>query len=132
MIWCVPTATVRRPIQKGKWHSHKKPPLNYDIQWGHSFKGGRKNSVYKVLPGPPVSNTIRVNIVANTISSMPIYIAPINHSPPRLPINTIARTVMAAIHCSLFMAVSLWQLTVSPVPPPSITGHIIWIGNSLL
>ena len=54
------------------------------------------NSVYRVLPGPPVSRTISVNTVANTTSSMPIYIAPISIKPPRLP-TRISATIMAPI-----------------------------------
>ena len=38
---------------------------------GVSFRG-RSKEFYKVFPGPPVSRTISVNTVANTMSSMPM------------------------------------------------------------
>jgi len=40
------------------------------------LKGGPKNSVYKRLLGPPVSNTIRVNMVAITTMSIPTISLP--------------------------------------------------------
>ena len=36
-----------------------------------------------------------------------------HNRPPMFPIRIMARMIIAVIHCSLFMAVSLWQLTVS-------------------
>ena len=53
-----------------------KPPLNDLHQWGYPLKGGPKNSVYKRLLGPPVSNTIRVNMVAITTMSIPTISLP--------------------------------------------------------
>jgi len=88
------------------------------------------NSVYRVLPGPPVSRTIKVNTVANTMISMPIYIAPISIKPPRFP-SRISAIIMAPIIrirlCSgVIMLPASYRsalLDVDICPAPSSTGQ---------
>ena len=75
------------------------------------------NSVYRVLPGPPVSRTIKVNTVANTMISMPIYIAPISMSPPRFPIRISATIMAPMIRIRLCSGVIMLPASYRSVPP---------------